>query len=601
MSINGDGFRKTLGVSWCFVFIGILLIPQMTYSQNEFGNQSVSRIVPILSYLLDDGDSFCDGELLDLSSMSPNSTLRIKCDYDLKLSSIALPTGARLEFAGGSIVNGSLVFSEGVIDGRLLNSSLMMSGSAELVEPVFSFNPQSWGIVEGKVSDGIALKNSEIINETLNLVRELGAHTFSVSKVDAYLGIITNVRKPYAIFVPSNFNFVMSDNTNFRVQPNNIERFALLFSWEVDNVTISGGKLWGDRFTHDYSSGGPHEWGHVIAFKAVHNGVIDNVQIHQGTGDGFHLSSSSDRNIDGSLKPNRRESTNITVKNSLINNNRRNNISLVDGKDIFIERNTITNAGAGNGISPRVGVIVESREQFNNDGTVYQLEKVENVNIRSNVFAGSIAADVVLLSGEKAYVYENTFRSKRGVSVSASIEGAVYNNKFERAAGLMSGSVALTTLTNYLANGKHRVKNYDITNNTFSGYQFSIVAGGRDNKFKNNTSTNSLRGIIVGTSINLEFDNNVINSNVDNSYGYFVLSGENTIENASIKNGETNVENLGLSFSDVNNDQAGEVIIDGVDFNGSIALNKAQGITIQNSTFVDIDIRNSTPILINNN
>lgn len=28
----------------------------------------------------------------------------------------------------------------------------------------------------------------------------------------------------------------------------------MIFCWKQENVTISGGKLWGDRYEHDYSN-----------------------------------------------------------------------------------------------------------------------------------------------------------------------------------------------------------------------------------------------------------------------------------------------------------------------------------------------------------
>lgn len=539
-----------------------------------------------------------------LENIEPNSTIIINCILDLDGKTVDLPANVTINYEGGDIINGTINFSEGnIIDGNLLNSSLTIGGSTPQVkDPVFMFKPERWGIVQGKVSDEVALNNTGLLNSLITKTKELGATTFEIDEMDAYFGINVDTRKPHAIFVPSDFNLVMSDNTNLRVQPNGLTHYALLFSWEVDNVLISGGKLWGDRYKHDYNSiSSSHEWGHTIFFKAVHNGVVDNVEMHEGTGDGFYLSSSSDRNADGSLKPDRRESFNITVKNCLINDNRRDNISIVDGKDVFIEYNTIRNGGGNNGTSPRVGVIIESREQFNPDGTVYTWEKTENVHIRHNVFEENIAADIVLLSGEKAYIYGNTFRSKRAVSVSAAVDGKVYDNSFERPEGLMSESTGLNLRSNYLANGVHRVTNYEVTNNTFTGYQHAIMAGGQNNKIKNNTITNCLRGISLISSIDIEFDDNKISSDLSKSYGYYTFSDEKSIKNCLIANGETNVQGLELYFSNKNNDEPGDIIIDNVDFNGDIALNNAQNITVKNSTFNDIEIKNCTPTLTNNN
>ena len=549
-----------------------------------------------------------------LDALQAGDTVIINCMMDLGGATINLPANVTIVYEGGDIINGTLNFSDNsVISGELLNSSLTLSGSSPLLkDTTFQFDPQRWGIVEGKVSDAVALNNGEILNGMITQAKNMGISTFKIDEMDAYFGINNDDRKPYAIFVPSNFNLIMTDNTNLRIQPNGQPYYALLFSWEVDNVLISGGKLWGDRYTHDYNTtGGSHEYGHIIWFKAVQNGVVDNVEMHEGTGDGFYVSGSSDRNRDGSLKEDRRESFNITVKNCLIDDNRRNNISIVDGTNIFIEYNTIRNAGSGddssevssNGTSPRAGIDIEARKHNFPDGnSVGDIEKTENVHIRHNIMEDNYAGDVALFNGENTFVYENTFRSKGGVGSAYSYNNKIYNNVFERPEGLMSGSAAIKLEPRYWANGNHRNTDFEVYGNTISGYQFAILAGGQGNTFNNNTMTDCQRGIILLTSEDLVFDNNTISSNISNSYGYYTFSGEGSIKNCLINNGEISVQSRDLFFSNTNNDEAGYITIDNVDFNGGgIFLNSAQNITIKNSTFDDIKIIDCNPILVNNN
>ena len=104
----------------------------------------------------------------------------------------------------------------------------------------------------------------------------------------------------------------------------------------TENVLISGGKLWGDRYTHDYNSiSGTHEWGHIIMLRGVHNSTVDGVEIHEAAGDGIEIGGTAHRNNDGSLKPHGRESYNVTIKNCLINDHRRNNMSNIFIYDIY--------------------------------------------------------------------------------------------------------------------------------------------------------------------------------------------------------------------------------------------------------------------------
>ncbi|MBU3822290.1 right-handed parallel beta-helix repeat-containing protein [Flavobacteriaceae bacterium XHP0103] len=543
----------------------------------------------------------CD---FNLSTVQSGATVVINCVMDLDGQTINLPSNVTIAYEGGDIKNGTLNFSGGsVISGELLNNTLELTGTLPtLKENEFDFIPNRWGIVEGKVSDEVASTNSDIINQTIDLVKELGVDTFLIDKLDAYFGMQDLGQSKYAsVFIPSDFSFIMTENTNLRVQPNDLEKHALLFSWNADNVLISGGKLWGDRYTHDYSGGGSHEWGHIISFKGVHNGIVDNVEMHDGAGDGFYVWPDTDRNADGTLKPGRRESFNITVKNSLINNNRRNNISIVDGTNIFIEYNTITNGGSANSVSPAVAVIVESRATMAPDGnSLYTWEKTENVHIRHNIFEDN-RADVVLLSGEKTYIYGNTFRSKSGVGIAAAADGKVYNNTFENTERLASNSKALVLESRAFSNGEYRVKNYEVTNNTFTGYQYGILANGAGHEIKDNTIINCERSITVGSSKDLEFYNNTITSNVSKSYGYYTFQTESSIKNCLITNGEINVQDKALFFTRKNNIEAGNIIIDNVDFKGDIKLNGVQNITIKNSTYDNIEIIDCSPTLINNN
>lgn len=552
---------------------------------------------------------------IDFNTILPNDIIEIGCDYDLNGQTISLPENVTFNDNGGSISNGTLIYNGGLIDGKLLNIDLEIEGSVRLIDTKFIFEKEKWNITEGQVSDNVAITNKDNINTAIVLVKELRGYTFEVDNIDAYFNVSHTSKRhdvEATILIPSNFHFKMGENCNFRVQPNSELGYVLMYSRSTENVLISGGKLWGDRYTHDYNSiSGTHEWGHLIMFRGVHNSTIDGVEIHEGTGDGFEIGGTDHRNNDGSLKPHGRESNNVTVKNCLINDHRRNNISIVDGTDLFIEYNTITNSGSGttdtstinsNGISPRAGIDIEAfKNNAPDNNSVYHWELCTNIHIRNNTFENSFSIDVAIYNGETTSIYGNTFRSKRAVGASYAYNNKIYNNTFERPAGLMDGSQAIILEPRYWANGNHRMKDIEVNNNTFTGYQYAIVAGGKDHKFTNNTITDCQRGIVLITSEGLEFDNNVINSSVNNSYGYYTFSPETSIKNTLIKNGETNVQGLGLYFSYKNNDAEGEITIDNVDFNGDIALKWAQNITVKNSIYNDIIITNCNPTLINNN
>jgi hypothetical protein len=550
----------------------------------------------------------------DFSTFSSNDEILINCNYNLNGQTITLPENITLKYDGGILTNGTIILDGGQIDGKLLNADLEIEGSSRLLSTDFVFEKEKWNITEGQVSDNVAIINKDNINKAINQVKQLRGYTFDLNNIDAYFNVShTNDRHDLeaTILIPSNFHFKMGDDCNLRVQPNGELGSVLMYSKSTENVLISGGKLWGDRYTHDYNSiSGTHEWGHIIMFRGVHNSTIDGVEMHEAAGDGFEIGGTAHRNNDGSLKSHGRESYNVTVKNCLLNDHRRNNMSIVDGTDLFIEYNTFLNAGSGNsqpgvssnGISPRAGIDIEAfKNNAPDNNSVYHWELCTNIHIRNNTFENSFSVDVAIYNGETTSVYENTFKSKRAVSSAYSFNNKVYNNSFERPEGLRAGSQAINLEPRYWANGEHRVKDFEVYGNTFSGYQFAIVAGGQGHTIKNNLINDCQRGIIVITSLDIEFDNNIINSSVNNSYGYYTFSSETVLKNILIKNGETNVQGLGLYISFKNNNDEGDITIDNVDFNGNIGLNTAQNITVKNSTFNNIGITNCSPVLINNN
>lgn len=556
-------------------------------------------------------------------SAQSGDTVIINCIMDLGGKSITLPSNITILYEGGDIINGTLNFSDNsVISGELLNATLIVGGTnPQLKDPTFNFIAKRWGIVEGIVEDDVATANKENIKQVISLVKKLGGSTFNLDNIDAYfevstLGSNSNHDSENSILIPSNFHFKMGENCNLRVQPNNSEVSALIRTVGTENIIISGGKLWGDRYTHNYNAAentieGRHGWGHLVMLKGVHNGVVDGVELHEATADGITISGTEHRLNDGSLKPNGRESKNVTVKNCLINDSRRNNIAITDGTGIYIEYNTIKNGGSGNdsevvssnGTSPRSGIDIEAfKNNAPDNNSVYEWQKTEDIHIRNNIFEDNYAVDIALYNGENTFVYENTFNSERAISAAYAYNNKIYNNIFERPEGLMSGSQAIAFEPRYWANGNHRIIGFEVYNNTFSGYQFAIVAGGQSNEFKDNTITDCQRGIILIDSKDLLFDNNTISSTVSDSYGYYTFSGETSVKNATIKNGSTNVVKRDLIYHNVNNDEVGNITVDNVNFNGGgVFLNSAQNITIKNSTFNDIKIIDCNPTLINNN
>jgi hypothetical protein len=121
----------------------------------------------------------------------------------------------------------------------------------------------------------------------------------------------------------SNMTLILDENTILKKEANNNQIYSILNFGNVDNAGITGGKLIGDRDSHNYSkpndglSTNTHEWGNAIQTKGSSNITIDNVYMSGSTGDGIELGAST---VTGS-KITQFEKGSIDDKGNLINQN----------------------------------------------------------------------------------------------------------------------------------------------------------------------------------------------------------------------------------------------------------------------------------------
>lgn len=88
----------------------------------------------------------------------------------------------------------------------------------------------------------------------------------------------------------SDITFELDANTVIQKEANDVQGYSTLYIGEgVHDVTIRGGTYKGDRYIHNYSSGGTHENGIGILTAGARNVVIENVKTTLFTGDGLCL------------------------------------------------------------------------------------------------------------------------------------------------------------------------------------------------------------------------------------------------------------------------------------------------------------------------
>ncbi|MEH7386541.1 right-handed parallel beta-helix repeat-containing protein [Bacillus sp. JJ1521] len=158
---------------------------------------------------------------------------------------------------------------------------------------VYNLELTKWGIY----NDGSHPKETtKGINDALKWAQEQGFTTFYVPAGNYLVSKGKSEDDPDArINMVSNMTFILDGNAVIQKETNGFEIYSTLFlDSEVDNVTIKGGTIRGDRETHDYSqkgeyTEGTHEWGNGINTKGASNIIIDGVKIEKFTGDGIEI------------------------------------------------------------------------------------------------------------------------------------------------------------------------------------------------------------------------------------------------------------------------------------------------------------------------
>ncbi len=341
-----------------------------------------------------DATEACDFTVDDIQ---PNSEVIIDCILDLGGETFTLPENVTFIFDGGDIKNGTLNFSGGsVIDGALMNNTLTIGGTKPQVkDPVFTFIPSRWGIVEGVVSDDVARNNRDIIESIMFDIKDFGVHTFQINKMDAYFKIdgLLNESVPelHAINIPSDFNLKMSNETHFRMQPHGHFRASLIAIYDAENITVTGGNLHGEREQHNYNSnfvdsdgatGPSHEWVNTMAIKGGRNIIIDGVTFEDAAGDGIVISS-----IYFYYEARHIRSKQIQVINNTFKRARRINLTLVNCEQITINNNDFIDGGAdlanSTGTAPSCDFNMEPVRSWNGDELI-EYERVSDVTISNN-------------------------------------------------------------------------------------------------------------------------------------------------------------------------------------------------------------------------
>lgn len=550
-----------------------------------------------------ENDTFCN---IDFLGIRENEQVEINCQYDLTGQSFRLPSNVKIKYAGGALTGGELIFTHnGKIDGELLNLGLKISGDITLSKRKYILNPDLWEIKQGVVSNFIALKNRRYFNLAVERAKELGANIFEINNsFDAYFNVeakpldhslkqVNIAIHQNSLKIPSNIHLKMSDKVHLRTQPNNSPYYALISSYGTQNIKITGGHLWGDRYAHSYknfkenSKLNTHEWGRVVSMMGTYNVLIENVEIKDSTGDGYHQSHLFMRDRNGRLVDENKTTKKVIIQKCSLINNRRSNINIIDGRDIVVKDNIIRDAGV-DGVYPQSGISLRMEDHETRNDYIMELQEVENIRITDNKFYGSKNIDIVFSRASNSIVENNIFTNS--IYLRESHHVSIKKNIF-RGTGI-SFDTAISVVSDDPRDKNNRLNHSNnISHNKIYNFTHGITVDGENHLLDENEVIDAHLGILLLSCNESEFIGNKIISQIKHSQGYSVSDSGMQARSIIIKRGEVKVDGSPLFLTGVRSYDGFEgentIIIDGVLFSSRdkepVSVTGSQNVIIENS------------------
>lgn len=174
---------------------------------------------------------------------------------------------------------------------------------------------------------------------------------------------------------------IFNENSKILLSPSAKTNYEVLRIHNRENVLVFSPNIVGDRYFHRDTKG---EWGMGISIKSSSNVKVLNSKISNCWGDGLYIGQIKDK-----------INYNIIINFGVIDNNRRNGISIISGEKIFLKNLVISNT---NGTSPEAGldfepnynneklfnICVENIYTFNNriQGIVFYLGRLRGERLR---------------------------------------------------------------------------------------------------------------------------------------------------------------------------------------------------------------------------
>lgn len=289
----------------------------------------------------------------DFSGKYPNSTFLINSPINLEGTIVQVPDGSTISIADGYIYNGTIVGCNTKLDlEKNASIGIHLRGSWNVVDITDLWFDDAY-LDDDEIMLNINHLQSDDIYNKIHLYRNYFVSIDSLS---------------YKAFVLSSNTSLHIDST-IKIKPNNYAKYGIIDITNRKNVSVEGGQIIGDVGQHKYIANSTSEWGMGINIVASSNVSINNTIISLCTGDGIYLGGFRENNIscfDNACR-------NITIDNVICDMNRRQGISIVHAKDVYIIKSVFSNTGQVEFINPGHGIDIEPNFSKNRNMSVYDI------------------------------------------------------------------------------------------------------------------------------------------------------------------------------------------------------------------------------------
>ncbi len=244
-------------------------------------------------------------------------------------------------------------------------------GSYEVKEDPAALNVKAFGA-----------KGDGVTDDTAAIQRAVNAVPAAGGKVYVPPGVYM-VEALESVKLKSRVTLLMAKGAVLRAIPNGSEHYNILAIENVSDVTVVGGVIQGERKRHIGDTG---QWGCGVLIGGSKNVTILGTAVIDCWGDGFYIGNETAKTyFSGEFVA---VPENIRLIDVQADNNRRQGISIIAGRNVEIIRPVLTNI---NGVAPSAGVDIEPN---------YNRDFLENIVVTDAVTKGNAGPGILInLSG----------------------------------------------------------------------------------------------------------------------------------------------------------------------------------------------------------